>query len=103
MYVRVVDVGWSVQELAAYLPGNAGDIAVLNGPASALAELISSPVGGGSANVPQAAQAAEQIVQVLSGGVTNPPGTAGALAILAVWTAVVVGLAVFFNAKRDIT
>jgi ABC-type transport system involved in multi-copper enzyme maturation permease subunit len=85
----------SVQELSAYLPGNAGDIAVLNGPAHALSELVASPQASG--------EAATQIVQVLSGGVVNPPGTAIALAILVAWTAVVVGLAAFLNARRDIT
>lgn len=85
----------SVQELAAYLPGNAGDIAVLAAPARALAELVPGREG--------IDEATAQIVGVLSGGVTNPPGTLVALAVLVAWTAVVVGLAAFFNGRRDIT
>jgi ABC-type transport system involved in multi-copper enzyme maturation permease subunit len=85
----------SVQELSAYLPGNAGDVAVLTGPAGAMAELIPDQQLRDEARV--------QIVELFSGGVINPPGTGVALAVLVAWTAVVVGLAAFFNARRDIT
>jgi hypothetical protein len=84
----------STQALAGYLPGNAGDVAVLTGPVYSFAELIPDEQVSGAAG--------SQFVEVLS-GVTDPPGTGVALLVLAVWTALVVGLAGFFNARRDIT
>jgi hypothetical protein len=84
----------ATQALAGYLPGNAGDVAVLTGPVYSFAALIPDQQVSD--------EAGSQFVEVLS-GVTNPPGTAVALLVLVLWTALVVGLAAFFNARRDIT
>jgi hypothetical protein len=84
----------SVKQLAGYLPGNAGDVAVLSGPARSFAELIPAQSDNQDAG--------DQILGALT-GVTNPPSTPVALLVLVVWTAVVVGLAAVFSSRRDIT
>ncbi|MCO1660176.1 ABC transporter permease subunit [Pseudonocardia humida] len=84
----------AVNELSGYLPGNAGDVAVVTEPARGFAELIPSEVAGENAG--------NQLVEALT-GVTNPPSSVVSLLILSVWTAVAVGLAAFFSGRRDIT
>jgi hypothetical protein len=84
----------SVQELAGFLPGNAGDVAVLSGPSYAFGELIPGAPGGG--------RAGEEILEALT-GVANPPALGVAVLVLAVWTGLVVALAAVFGNRRDIT
>lgn len=84
----------AVKQLAGYLPGNAGDVAVLSEPARGFAELIAARSDDQNAG--------DQIVEALA-GVTDPPSTVVALLVLVAWTAVVVGLAAFVSGRRDIT
>ncbi len=75
----------AVAALSAYLPGNAGDVALYDLPARALA----GDAGG-------------QAVEILA-GVTSPPPWWVALGVLAGWTAVVVAAAAVIGGRRDIT
>lgn len=72
--------------LTAYLPGNAGDVAVYDAPAEALA----GPTFGA------------RVVEELA-GVTAPPPWWGALAVLAAWAVLAVVAAWVVGGRRDIT
>ncbi|WP_214403996.1 hypothetical protein [Pseudonocardia lacus] len=82
----------TVSTIPSYLPGNAGDVAVVSEPARSLVALVPDEAGADP----------DELVGLL-GGVTNPASTVGSLLVLAAWAAVVVGLAAFFSARRDIT
>lgn len=82
----------AVNTIPSYLPGNAGDVAVVSEPGRRLIELLP----------PQAQVDPDDVVGLL-GGVTNPASTAGSVLVLALWAAAVVGLAAFFSLRRDIT
>lgn len=77
----------SVAALTSFLPGNAGDVAVLAIPALGLLP----EVGVG-----------EEILEGIA-GVADPLSWGVALLVLALWTALVVGLAALFGNRRDIT
>jgi hypothetical protein len=72
--------------LTPYLPGNAGDVALYDLPAHALA-------GPGFA---------EQVVEELA-GVTAPPPWWGALAVLAGWAMLAAVVAWTVGDRRDVT
>lgn len=72
--------------ITAYLPGNAGDVALYDIPATVLGDPASS----------------DEIVELLA-GVTAPPPWWGALLVLAAWTAAAGGLAWVVGSRRDIT
>jgi ABC-type transport system involved in multi-copper enzyme maturation permease subunit len=76
----------SVSRLTSYLPGNAGDVAIYDLPAHALAD-----PGFGDAIVEQLA------------GVTAPPPWWGALAVLAAWALLAAVLARAVGDRRDVT
>jgi ABC-2 type transport system permease protein len=73
-------------QLTPYLPGNAGDVAIYDFPARALA-------GPGFA---------DQLVEELA-GVTAPPPWWGALSVLAGWAALAAVIAWTVGDRRDIT
>lgn len=74
-----------IERMAAYLPGNAGDVALFDVPATAL--------GG-----PIAARVVETFT-----GVGQPPPWWGALLVLAAWTAAATATAWVVGGRRDIT
>jgi len=76
----------SVRELSAYLPGNAGEVAVYHIPANEIAGPATGP----------------EVVELLA-GVTSPPGWGVALFVLAVWTAAFGALGWLVAVRRDIT
>jgi ABC-2 type transport system permease protein len=76
----------SVRALSAYLPGNAGDVAIYHFPAREIA----GPETG------------TQLVEVLA-GVTDPPSWIVALLVLAAWTAAVGAVGWLVGGRRDIT
>lgn len=75
-----------VQRLSAYLPGNAGDVAIYDIPARVLVGPELGPV----------------VVETLA-GVTDPPPWWGALLILTAWTAAVAATAWVIADRRDVT
>jgi ABC-2 type transport system permease protein len=76
----------NLQRLSAYLPGNAGDVAIYDIPARVLAGPELGPV----------------VVETLA-GVTDPPPWWGALLILTAWTAAVAATAWVVAERRDVT
>ncbi len=76
----------AVRALSSYLPGNAGEVAVYDIPAQAIA----GPATG------------SQVVEFLA-GVTAPPSWGVALLVLAAWTAAAGAAAWLVAARRDIT
>jgi ABC-2 type transport system permease protein len=75
-----------VPRLTAYLPGNAGDVAIYDVPAHVLAGNDLGPT----------------VVETLA-GVTAPPPWWGALLVLAVWVAAVAATGWVVGARRDVT
>jgi ABC-type transport system involved in multi-copper enzyme maturation permease subunit len=76
----------NLQRLSAYLPGNAGDVAIYDIPAQVLVGPELGPV----------------VVETLA-GVTDPPPWWGALLILTAWTAAVAATAWVVAERRDVT
>jgi hypothetical protein len=76
----------ALARLTPYLPGNAGDVAIYDFPARALA----------------GPRYADRVVEELA-GVTAPPPWWGALSVLAGWTALAAVLAWTVGDRRDVT
>ena len=76
----------ALARLTPYLPGNAGDVAIYDFPARALA----------------GPDYADRVVEQLA-GVTAPPPWWGALSVLAGWAALAAVLAWTVGDRRDIT
>lgn len=75
----------TLARLTSYLPGNAGDVALYDGPAQALV-----PQGG------------DRLVEAVA-GVTHPPPWWGGLLLLAAWAAAATASAWVVGGRRDIT
>jgi hypothetical protein len=76
----------ALARLTPYLPGNAGDVAIYDLPADALA----------------GAEYGDRVVEELA-GVTAPPPWWGALSVLVGWTALATVVAWTVGDRRDIT